>query len=258
MSLGPVMIDIAGTVLTAEDREWLSHPRVGGIILFTRNYASVEQLKALVEEIHALRSPRLLVAVDHEGGRVQRFREGFTRLPAVAGLGAIYDRDPRQALRLAELAGWLMAAELRVVGVDFSFAPVLDLGRGISTVIGDRAFHATPQGVARLAQAYVTGMRNAGMAATGKHFPGHGAVAADSHLALPVDDRSLEEITTDDICPPMSSTLRWIRCLRAFRASGWARCCVLVLVFPGLFLVMTCRWSASRALAAMQIGRTLH
>ena len=201
MSLGPVMIDIAGTVLTAEDREWLSHPRVGGIILFTRNYASVEQLKALVEEIHALRSPRLLVAVDHEGGRVQRFREGFTRLPAVAGLGAIYDRDPRQALRLAELAGWLMAAELRVVGVDFSFAPVLDLGRGISTVIGDRAFHATPQGVARLAQAYVTGMRNAGMAATGKHFPGHGAVAADSHLALPVDDRSLEEITTEDIYP---------------------------------------------------------
>jgi len=201
MSLGPVMIDIEGTALTAEDRELLCHPRVGGLILFSRNYTSLEQLQALMAEVHALRSPRLLVAVDHEGGRVQRFREGFTRLPAVARLGEVYDLNPRRALHLADLAGWLMAAELRAVGVDFSFAPVLDLGRGVSTVIGDRAFHSTPQGVARLAQAYVTGMQRAGMAATGKHFPGHGAVAADSHLALPIDDRSLDEIAAQDLYP---------------------------------------------------------
>ncbi len=201
MSLGPVMIDIEGTMLTAEDRELLRHPRVGGIILFSRNFQSVEQLKALLAEVHALRTPRLLVAVDHEGGRVQRFRDGFTRLPAALRFGEVYDVDPRRALRLAELAGWLMAAELLSVGVDFSFAPVLDLGRGISTVIGDRAFHATPQGVARLAQAYVTGMKRAGMAATGKHFPGHGAVAADSHLALPIDERSLDEIMAEDVYP---------------------------------------------------------
>lgn len=195
------MIDLEGTGLTAEDRVLLCHPQVGGVILFSRNYESVEQLRQLIGEIHALRSPRLLVAVDHEGGRVQRFRTGFSRLPAVGRLGEIYDLDPRRALRLAELAGWLMAAELRSVGVDFSFAPVLDLGRGISTIIGDRAFHATPQGVARLAQAYVHGMQRAGMAATGKHFPGHGSVAADSHVALPVDDRPLEEITAEDIYP---------------------------------------------------------
>ncbi|CAK0781729.1 beta-N-acetylhexosaminidase [Gammaproteobacteria bacterium] len=201
MSLGPVMVDIEGTTLMAEDRELLRHPQVGGIILFSRNYTSPEQLQALLAEVHALRNPRLLVAVDHEGGRVQRFREGFTRLPAVARLGEIYDLDPRRALRLADLAGWLMAAELRAVGVDFSFAPVLDLGKGVSTVIGDRAFHATPQGVARLAQAYVTGMQRAGMAATGKHFPGHGAVAADSHLALPVDERSFDEIVAEDLYP---------------------------------------------------------
>ncbi|CAK0748033.1 beta-N-acetylhexosaminidase [Gammaproteobacteria bacterium] len=201
MSLGPVMVDIQGTTLTAEDRELLCHPKVGGMILFSRNYHSPEQLQALLVEVHALRSPRLLVAVDHEGGRVQRFRKGFTCLPAVARLGEIYDFDPSRALHLAELSGWLMAAELRSVGVDFSFAPVLDLGRGVSTVIGDRAFHATPQGVARLARAYVTGMQRAGMAATGKHFPGHGAVVADSHLALPVDNRSLDEIVTEDLYP---------------------------------------------------------
>lgn len=201
MSLGPVMLDIQGTALTVEDRELLRHPKVGGIILFSRNYHSMEQLQALLDEVHALRNPRLLVAVDHEGGRVQRFREGFTRLPAVARLGEIYDLDPRQALRLADLAGWLMAAELRAVGVDFSFAPVLDLGRGLSTVIGDRAFHSTPQVVARLAQAYITGMQRAGMAATGKHFPGHGAVTADSHLALPVDERSFDEIAAEDLYP---------------------------------------------------------
>jgi beta-N-acetylhexosaminidase len=195
------MVDIEGTALTAEDRELLCHPQVGGIILFSRNYTAVEQLQALLAEIHTLRRPRLLVAVDHEGGRVQRFREGFTRLPAAARLGEIYDRDPRRGLRLAELSGWLMAAELRAVGVDLSFAPVLDLGRGVSTVIGDRAFHPTPQGVAKLAQVYVTGMQQAGMAATGKHFPGHGAIEADSHLTLPVDERPFDTIAAEDLYP---------------------------------------------------------
>ncbi len=201
MSLGPVMLDLHGTQLTAEERELLCHPLVGGVILFTRNYESVVQLRALIDEIHALRQPRLLVAVDHEGGRVQRFRSGFTRLPAAGSLAAIYDRDPARALRLAEGCGWIMASELRAVGVDFSFAPVLDLDYGVSGVIGDRAFHHSPQAVAALAGSYMAGMRRAGMAATGKHFPGHGAVAADSHLALPLDHRRYEEIYDRDLLP---------------------------------------------------------
>ncbi len=171
------------------------------MILFSRNYESPEQIAALVGEIHALRDPQLLVAVDHEGGRVQRFREGFTHLPPVRRLGEVYDEHPKRALRLAEAAGWLMAAELRAVGVDFSFAPVLDLDRGVSAIIGDRAFHADPEAVAELAHAYMRGMTRAGMAATGKHFPGHGAVEADSHLALPVDERSLADILAEDVLP---------------------------------------------------------
>jgi beta-N-acetylhexosaminidase len=195
------MLDIEGQTLTAEDRERLRHPLTGGVILFSRNYESPEQIAALVAEIHALRDPQLLVAVDHEGGRVQRFRDGFTRLPPVRRLGELYDEHPKRALRLAEAAGWLMAAELRAVGVDFSFAPVLDLDRGVSAVIGDRAFHADPEAVAELAHAYMRGMTRAGMAATGKHFPGHGAVAADSHLALPVDERPLADILAEDVLP---------------------------------------------------------
>jgi beta-N-acetylhexosaminidase len=193
------MIDLEGLALTPEDREILRDPGVGGVILFSRNYASPEQLTALVQEVHALRSPPLLVAVDHEGGRVQRFREGFTRLPAAARYGELYDRDPARALRLAETGGWLMAAELRAVGVDLSFAPVLDLDRGVSRVIGDRAFHRRPAVVAELARATMRGMQRAGMAAVGKHFPGHGAVAADSHEALPVDPRPYADIQAEDL-----------------------------------------------------------
>ncbi len=201
MPLGPVMLDIPGAALSAEDRERLCHPLVGGIILFTRNYESPEQITALVEEIHRLREPRLLVAVDHEGGRVQRFREGFTVLPPMRRLGELYDENPRRAKRLAETSGWLLAAELRAVGVDFSFAPVLDLDRGVSQIIGDRAFHSNPETVADLAHAAMHGMTQAGMAAIGKHFPGHGAVTADSHLALPVDERPLADILAEDVVP---------------------------------------------------------
>lgn len=198
---GPLMLDLLGPTLEAEERELLAHPLVGGVILFSRNYAEPAQLRALVAEIHALRTPRLLVAVDHEGGRVQRFRDGFTRLPPVGRLGALYDRDPAAARSAAHSLGWLMAAELRAYDVDFSFAPVLDLDYGISEVIGDRAFHREPTVVAELAHAYARGMDAAGMAATGKHFPGHGAVAADSHTALPVDGRTFEAIFERDIRP---------------------------------------------------------
>jgi beta-N-acetylhexosaminidase len=201
MSLGPVMIDLAGPELQPEDRELLRHPLVGGVLLFTRNYASPAQVQALVAEIHALREPRLLVAVDHEGGRVQRFRDGFTRLPPIARLGEIYDVDRKRARRLAETAGWLMAAELRALGIDLSFAPVLDVDHGVSAVIGDRAFHRRPEAVADLAHAYVNGMQRAGMAATGKHFPGHGGVQADSHHTLPVDERGYEDLRTHDLVP---------------------------------------------------------
>ncbi len=201
MSLGPVMLDVAGRELTPIERERLLHPLVGGVILFTRNYENPQQLESLVREIHDLREPRLLVGVDHEGGRVQRFRPGFTPLPPAAVFGRLYDEQKARAKRLAEACGWLMATELRSVGVDFSFAPVLDLDYGVSSVIGNRSFHRDPQVMADLAHAYMIGMTRAGMAATGKHFPGHGAVEADSHVAAPVDERRFEDIFAEDILP---------------------------------------------------------
>jgi len=197
MSLGPLMIDIAGTELTSEDIKVLSHPLVGSVILFTRNYRDIAQLTALTAAIRAQRSPQLLIAVDHEGGRVQRFREGFTCLPPARLLGRRYDQDRREALNLAQSVGWLMAGELRAVGVDFSFAPCVDLDYGVSEIIGDRAFHKDPDVVAALGIAYMAGMREAGMAAVAKHFPGHGAVIADSHVALPVDRRKYADLEPD-------------------------------------------------------------
>jgi beta-N-acetylhexosaminidase len=199
MSLGPIMLDIAGLEPSDAERELLAHPAVAGVVLFSRNYASPEQLAALTGTLHALREPPLLVAVDHEGGRVQRFRSGFSPLPAAARFGEAYDRDQAEGLALAQAGGWLMAAELRALGVDFSFAPVLDLRVGRSAVIGDRAFHREAEAVARIAQAFVRGMRSAGMAAVGKHYPGHGHVAEDSHLTLPEDDRDLETLRLADL-----------------------------------------------------------
>jgi beta-N-acetylhexosaminidase len=197
MTLGPVMVDLAGIALEPAEREMLAHPQVGSVILFTRNYESPEQLGRLVADIHAVRSPPLLVAVDQEGGRVQRFRAGFTRLPPLAAIGRRYRASRGGGLALARELGWLMAAELRAAGVDLSFAPCVDLDYGVSRVIGDRALHSDATAVGELAVAYLLGMREAGMAATAKHFPGHGAVVADSHVALPVDRREWPDLEAD-------------------------------------------------------------
>lgn len=197
LPLGPLMIDIAGTELTDLDRQRLTHPLVGGIILFSRNYANPEQLAALTAAIHALRSPALLIAVDHEGGRVQRFRDGFTRLPPMAALGKLWDANPQAALAAAYQIGYVLAAELRARGVDYSFTPVLDLDYGPSRVIGDRAFHRDPAAVIALAGALGEGLRQAGMGSCGKHYPGHGYVIPDSHVELPVDDRAFAAMQED-------------------------------------------------------------
>ena len=194
---GPVMIDIQGLVLTDLDRERLTHPLVGGLILFSRNYESPEQLSALCAEVKALRSPQLLIAIDHEGGRVQRCRSGFTAIPAMGKLGALWDAAPGEAIAAAQDLGYVLAAELRARGVDFSFTPVLDLDYGRSTVIGSRSFHRQPEAVVQLAGALIQGLRQAGMGCCGKHFPGHGWVQADSHVAIPVDERDWDKLLAD-------------------------------------------------------------
>lgn len=202
MALGPVMVDVAGTTLSEQEKQRLCHPLVGGVILFSRNFESRAQLKALCTEIHQLRQPPLLIAVDHEGGRVQRFKEdGFTHLPAMRELGRIWESDPALAVKLATAIGYILAAELRACGVDFSFTPVLDLDYESSAVIGNRAFHSKPQVVARLAEALAHGLQQAGMGACGKHFPGHGAVEADSHHEIPIDERDLATILDNDAAP---------------------------------------------------------
>ena len=201
MPLGPLMIDVVGTTLDERDRARLCHPAVGGVILFSRNYETREQVAALCSEIKALRAPGLLIAVDQEGGRVQRFQNEFVRLPAMAKLGQRYAENRDQALQLAENAGFVMATELIDIGVDFSFAPVLDLAAVPSAVIGDRSFDTAPEVITELAAAVINGMNAAGMQATGKHFPGHGNVSADSHHETPVDPRSFEQIQNLDLQP---------------------------------------------------------
>lgn len=197
MSLGPVMLDIEGLALSPADRDLLREPAVGGVILFARNFESVDQVTELVAEIRALRSPPLIIAVDHEGGRVQRFRAGFTAMPPMRHIGREYDRDRESGLKIARQAGWLIAAELRATGIDLSFGPCVDLDWGISEIIGNRSFHRKPDTVSDLAAAFARGLRSAGMAAVAKHFPGHGAVVADSHLRLPVDRRDYGLILDD-------------------------------------------------------------
>ena len=201
MSIGPLMIDLEGCELTADEREWLRHPAVGGVILFTRNYTNKQQLGELIEELHSLKKPRLLVAIDQEGGRVQRLREGFTEFPPVRCLGQRYDHDPVRALHLCESIAWCLASELRAIGIDFTFAPVLDLDAGVSEVIGDRAFHKNIDAVSALASKFVAGLRKGGMEAVGKHFPGHGSVSADSHVECPVDHRYENDLWLSDIVP---------------------------------------------------------
>ncbi|HEY8158244.1 MAG TPA: beta-N-acetylhexosaminidase [Methylobacter sp.] len=191
--IGPIMLDVAGLTLAQDEKEKINHPNTGAVILFSRNYQDPEQVTELINQIRAARNGNILIAVDQEGGRVQRFRHGFTRLPSADS----YAQSPE----LAESAGWLMAAELLAVGVDFSFAPVLDIDCGVSEIIGNRSFSTDPALATRLSSLFRKGMNEAGMAATGKHFPGHGAVALDSHLTLPIDERDLDSIRAKDLVP---------------------------------------------------------
>lgn len=198
--MGPIMMDVLGTSLTSEDKELLQHPLVGGLILFSRNYYSPDQLSHLVNEIRLAANKDILIAVDHEGGRVQRFRQGFSAIPAMGSLYRYAKGDIEKALNWALQCGALMALEVQAVNIDISFAPVLDIN-GISAVIKERSFHQDPQHVALLASAFIQGMRSVGMKSTGKHFPGHGSVEADSHVDLPIDSRSYQAIEQLDMRP---------------------------------------------------------
>lgn len=200
MNPGPILIGLSGTVLEAREREQLSHPAVGGVVLFTRNFDNRDQLERLVDEIRNCRSPRPLICIDQEGGRVQRLRDGFTHLPPLGLLGQLGRSDPHKALDMAYRHGRVMATEMLAVGIDLSFAPVLDLNRG-SCVIGDRSLSDDPAEVIRLGQSYLAGMHDSGMKTTGKHFPGHGSIVADSHVDDVCDPRSLEEIRSTDLQP---------------------------------------------------------
>ncbi len=195
------MCDLHGAALSTVEREVLQHPLIGGVILFERNYESPAQLYQLTEQLHALRTPPLLIGVDQEGGRIQRFHNGFSRLPSSHSLGKLYANNPRQASAVASSAGWLMATELLATGVDFSFAPVLDLDRGNSMVLSERTFSRNPDVVTTLARYYIRGMHRAGMAAVGKHFPGHGGVKEDSHTETPVDQREYRDLYMADMRP---------------------------------------------------------
>ncbi|HJY78649.1 MAG TPA: beta-N-acetylhexosaminidase, partial [Burkholderiales bacterium] len=201
LPLGPAVIDVVGPALTDEDRNRLRHPATGGVILFARNYQNPEQLSALTDEIEKLREPALLACVDHEGGRVQRFREGFSAIPPMRTLGKLWDRDRDAARETARAVAYIVGAELAAHGVDFSFAPVLDLDYGGSSVIGDRALHFDPTAVGALGACIVKGFADAGLGAVGKHFPGHGYAEADSHVAVPRDERKMLEIQKKDLVP---------------------------------------------------------
>jgi beta-N-acetylhexosaminidase len=199
-TLGPVMLDLEGQRPTPEERRLLARPEVGGVILFARNVEDADQVQALCGELRALR-PDLLLAIDQEGGRVQRLRQGVTRLPPMGRLGRDFAAQPEVTLRLCQDAGWLLGMEMAACGLDITFAPVLDLDDGTSSVIGDRSFAADPQAVAAMGAAFVRGLHEAGMPAVGKHFPGHGGVVADSHLELPVDERPLATLRDHDLKP---------------------------------------------------------
>lgn len=199
--MGPIILDLAGLELSSEEREIIKHPQVGGIIFFQRNFESIAQLETLISQIHLHSNHPLLLTVDQEGGRVQRFQNGFTPLPALGLIGARYDQTPDEAMQLAETHGWLLASELLAIGIDLSFAPVLDLNNKLNQVIGLRALHSDPNIVAKLGRAIIKGMQRAGMCSVGKHFPGHGSVSADTHTHFTVDDRDFQTIRIHDLVP---------------------------------------------------------
>lgn len=222
MSLGPLMISLRGTSLAADERKWLAAPVVGGVILFARNFANLDQLRALVDDVHSIRNPALLVTVDQEGGRVQRFGAPFTVLPPARSLGHLYDADPAAALAAARSLGWLMAAELRAINIDMSFAPVVDLDRGLAAVIGDRALHGSADAVTKLALQFSEGAQEAGMAITAKHFPTHAGATSDSHTEIATDRREYQELFED------------LQPYRALIDAGLQAIMVAHVVFPAL------------------------
>lgn len=197
--IGSLIIDLNGQEIDAEERELINHPLIGGVILFTRNYDSRQQVKKLIQTLRTARKEPLLIMVDQEGGRVQRFKNEFTRLPQMAALGEYFDKNSHHALEIAKNCGWLMATEILTLGIDLSLAPVVDLKKYTHHVIGDRGFHLDPQIVLKLAQAFMDGMAEAGMTATAKHFPGHGTAKQDSHIEIAWDERTLDEIKNDDM-----------------------------------------------------------